>query len=50
MRFVSAKMEMVKMKKAQMKRRFRESQKESGVSELDAKKKKKKNRETKKKQ
>ena len=42
--------EMVKMKKAQIKRRFRESQKESGVSELDAKKKKKKKRETKKKQ
>jgi hypothetical protein len=38
--------EMVKMKKAQMKRRFRESQKESGVGA----KKKKTKRETKKKQ
>jgi hypothetical protein len=38
--------EMVKMKKAQMKRRFRESQKESGVGT----KKKKTKRETKKKQ
>ena len=42
--------EVVKRKKAQIKRRFRESQKESGVSGIDAKKKKKTKRETKKKQ